>query len=566
MKKFFPERLESFLEGHRGIILLLIFLCIASLYLSTASDQLGGNLGGDNARYIMLARALASGQGYRDTYLPGEPPHTKYPFLFSAMLAPLTFLEEHELLAMHLFIGIMAVLIPFFIYAWMRVGKFGITVSLALLILTATIPRFFSFILHILSEVPFMFFLYLAFFLLARLRSRSQAVSMREFTALTIISLLAVFTRTIGFCLIAAVFLEMILDPRFRKARWLRLPWPAIYLICFGAAFSAWSARNHIVGGSASVYLSELILQDPSQPSLGYISFFGLISRSLGQALEWIPRIGMFFDWMPWMAPVKAKWIQVTGFIFFLFMLYGLAIQFRKKQMAEALFFALYLIVICAWPFDEDRFCLPLLPLALVYFFIGTYHLSMLVFSRITSPRIALIVVASIWAVIFLYQAAALGRVETRIQTPLLRPDRAYEIKGYGTFKEPIVDWARYELPGYSEEVLSYLTSYLLLNKIADEILPEDAVILTRKPAITAFFSGRKATRFLFTTDSFLQWEHISREKAGYIITFIPNPFLNEFVRQNRRHLKPLLQAEAPELMLIQISSFPSFVFRGDKT
>src|SRR5688500_18494180 len=41
----------------------------------------------DDAIYVISARALAEGDGYRLTNLPGDPPQTKYPPLYPAVLA-----------------------------------------------------------------------------------------------------------------------------------------------------------------------------------------------------------------------------------------------------------------------------------------------------------------------------------------------------------------------------------------------------------------------------------------------------------------------------------------------
>ncbi|MGB9721929.1 MAG: hypothetical protein ACPL28_10685, partial [bacterium] len=35
--------------------------------------------GGDNAVYIILAESITTGKGYKNIYLPEQPPHTQYP-------------------------------------------------------------------------------------------------------------------------------------------------------------------------------------------------------------------------------------------------------------------------------------------------------------------------------------------------------------------------------------------------------------------------------------------------------------------------------------------------------
>ena len=41
----------------------------------------------DDGIYVVTAKSLAEGRGYRLIHLPGEPAQTKYPILYPAMLA-----------------------------------------------------------------------------------------------------------------------------------------------------------------------------------------------------------------------------------------------------------------------------------------------------------------------------------------------------------------------------------------------------------------------------------------------------------------------------------------------
>ncbi len=558
------ERLENFLEARRRIILAAIFLATAALYLSTVSNQLGGNLGGDNARYIMLARSLADGKGYRETYLPGEPPHTKYPFVFPALLAPLTFLGRYELLAMHMLISIMAVFIPFFIYGWMRKSGFSATASFAVLLSAATMPRYFSYLLHILSEIPFMFFIYLAFFILSRARARESESNVSNFIMITIISLLAIFTRTIGFCLFAAILFEMVIHARFRKEKIFRLPLPVFYLACFALAFGAWSLRNHFAGsGEAAGYFAELFLKDPYQPDFGNISLAELLSRIFRRSFIWISRIGLFIDGVLWIYTSKSILMKASGFVFSAFIFVGICLGLIKGRVSEAVLFILYITVISAWPFDEARFHLPVLPLAVFFFFTGVHGFLILVFSRKLSAKNIRSIIAFLWIMLFLYQCVAMGHIEVGIQKKLIAPAEPIEIKGYGIWEKPVADWSKYEMQNFSEETISYLTSYIAVYRASGEILPADAVILSRKPAIAAFFSGRKTSVHLFTHDLKAQWGHIRDLGITHIMGGFSYPYLDLFIERNKMFLEPVLEAGYPEMKLYRVVSLPPYIFGG---
>ncbi|HUT54349.1 MAG TPA: hypothetical protein VM658_13250 [bacterium] len=65
-----------------------VAVALAILHLTSVSSELGGNLGGDNVIYYLLAKAIAGGQSCVDLYLPGHPAQVKFPFLFPLLPAP----------------------------------------------------------------------------------------------------------------------------------------------------------------------------------------------------------------------------------------------------------------------------------------------------------------------------------------------------------------------------------------------------------------------------------------------------------------------------------------------
>jgi hypothetical protein len=56
-------------------------ICVAAVYLVLLQAPAAGTFH-DDGLYVVTAKALAEGQGYRIISLPGEPPQTKYPVLF----------------------------------------------------------------------------------------------------------------------------------------------------------------------------------------------------------------------------------------------------------------------------------------------------------------------------------------------------------------------------------------------------------------------------------------------------------------------------------------------------
>lgn len=73
----------------------------------------------DSGVYIALGKSLATGQGYRAIFLAGHPPHTKYPPVFPAFLAPLIGLIGYHVLAMKLLMVALATLTLYLVYIFL---------------------------------------------------------------------------------------------------------------------------------------------------------------------------------------------------------------------------------------------------------------------------------------------------------------------------------------------------------------------------------------------------------------------------------------------------------------
>ena len=67
-----------------GPVLALFFFAAFSILALDSDVKVEHDSGVD----IALGKSLATGQGYRAIFLAGHPPHTKYPPVFPAFLAP----------------------------------------------------------------------------------------------------------------------------------------------------------------------------------------------------------------------------------------------------------------------------------------------------------------------------------------------------------------------------------------------------------------------------------------------------------------------------------------------
>jgi hypothetical protein len=78
VEKFLAHRLS--LNIARTLFVCTI-VCLVAVYLALLQTPVAGTFH-DDGMYLVTAKALAEGQGYRIISLPGEPPQTKYPILF----------------------------------------------------------------------------------------------------------------------------------------------------------------------------------------------------------------------------------------------------------------------------------------------------------------------------------------------------------------------------------------------------------------------------------------------------------------------------------------------------
>ncbi len=62
------------------------FAALLALYYWLGLTSLMGHVG-DDVVYLTVAKAIATGQGYRDIYLPGAPPHVSYPPVYPLALS-----------------------------------------------------------------------------------------------------------------------------------------------------------------------------------------------------------------------------------------------------------------------------------------------------------------------------------------------------------------------------------------------------------------------------------------------------------------------------------------------
>jgi hypothetical protein len=145
-------------------------LILVHVALGLLTFQPRPHTGGDNAAYITLGESLLERGAYLELWDPAEPPHTKYPPVFPAVLAIAMALGLQPWVQLKLVVlgfSATAVAIAFF---WMR-SRRRAALGLAVAALLAVSPGVLRESRWILSDVPFWAFSMVALWAFDRLRA-----------------------------------------------------------------------------------------------------------------------------------------------------------------------------------------------------------------------------------------------------------------------------------------------------------------------------------------------------------------------------------------------------------
>jgi len=515
-----PDRTEIWLSKNGKWLLLAGWLFFLALYMSLATDELGGVLGGDNARYIMLSRGLASGKGYTDYFFPGAPAHTQYPFLFPLLLSAFSG-SGKQVFYSHLLIQLIASLVPLLLCAWARLSGESRLKSLLVFFLAGSIPAWYSFLLNLLTEPLFMFFMFAAFAVISWCKLRGFNIYWAIILSLCIWA--SAMVREVGLVVFGAVFLGMLLEPGLRKVRVAKVPLVAVVSIIFILGWGAWTARNLVVG-EGGFYFKQLLQKNPYQPELGWINLGDFITRLNINAGLHIPHVGGF-AFPPWIFKTNSAAVAV-GLIFLAVMAIGLVERMRSKNFVAELAFIFLSGVAAVWYFQEHRFSLPILPLAAFYFLKGLDGLAKLFKARSQALTIAAALLLIVW------QTGFTGWLCYKYHQKQIFPRSSVTIEGFGPWTQPVLDASKYsEYWKWQDDFWSFTADAIILQKIASQYLPKDAVIACRKPTLAWYFADRKATWYKFGVTPEAQWLHFKEKGITHILVSSANQELTAMIK-----------------------------------
>ena len=356
------------------LILIAVLVITGGLYLVLMRPYSFGSYH-DDGMYGVLAKSLATGQGYRVISLPSEPHQTKspplYPFLLSLIwrLFP-TFPQNVPLLML---LSVMAS-IAFLAFASKYLVSYDYANPLqALIVIAVAALNWRSILLStgVYSEMIYALLSVLALFLAERLeRGAGLSVSV----VLGAVMGLAFLSRSSAIALPLAVLFFFAV-----RKQWKRIPIPLLVCGCFMASWLLWGyfhrpPADSLNAGYYESYFSTLgqVFAGPSGRSFSSIlsSLVGLIlSNAIGLLVVTVPVICLGLNYATQSTP--GFWFGVGLCLSAITLIFTIGGFFRFRETGLRLlhaYVAAYIVVHLVWPYAAyDRFLMPLLPWFLLF-------------------------------------------------------------------------------------------------------------------------------------------------------------------------------------------------------
>jgi hypothetical protein len=320
----------------------LLVLLIGVFYLSTL--RAGQSWDDDFAMYIHHAKNIATGTSYGrtgyiyDTQAAAYGPRT-YPPVFPLLLAGVYKVFGLNLTAMKVeivFLFLAALL------AMALVFSSGLA-SRALLILLALVgfsPFLWNMKESIVSTLPFLFFLYLALGMIHRMEEENRLDTYLAGVLPGIVIYLAYGTRTVGVCLIGALWLRDLV--RLRKLSRFSIVATMVFAV-------GWALQMYFVRGVGS-----------------YFDQFRGMPALLSHALTLANSASLLWD------NGYSKLLRIAVLVVFsIVAVLGYGWRLRSKVTILETFSVTYILALLLWPTPEVEHIAPLVPLYFFYLLIG---------------------------------------------------------------------------------------------------------------------------------------------------------------------------------------------------
>ena len=539
------SRAAAKIDGN--VVLVAIALVGLHLLLAAATFQPTPHTGGDNAAYLSLARSLLERHDFTSTWDPALPPHTQYPPGFPAVLALAMTVGLQPWVPLKIVVTLFSAAAVALSFLWIR-RRGRPLLALGVGALLAISPGALTESHWILSDVPFWAFTLLALWACERLDPGLRA----RFWVVVAATLLAYFTRSAGLPLVLAVLAWLALQRRWRQ-------WAAVAGVLAPLAL-LWWLRARAAGGVD--YVEQFWLLDPYTPGSGRIGAADLVARALENASKYLTLHLpiLLAGAVGGAAVVLAGATAALGLVgWALGVTRALASRERlpgaRDRTAAAepdasdgsaasrrrrprtldrladltvaeMFLPLYLGLLLAWPavWSGERFLLPVLPVILYYAGASLTAIAGAA-SRGAARRTG---GAGAWvgaAAVFLIVVLAMPRLADAARLS------RFCMAEYGAGE-------RYPC------LVAEWHDFFTVAETAREALPDDAVVLSRKPRLFYVLANRRGRNYPLTDDAGAFFDEVEDSGARYVV-------LDRLGRPAEVYLAPVLRGRTERFCVL---------------
>jgi len=327
----------------------LIIIILLSFAIGSSVLTRGHEWGDDWASYVMQSQSILNGKTSefveRNTFTIFESSFqigpVAYPWGYPLILTPALILKgvhplTLKLPGLFLFAGF---LICFYL---LTKGRLTRTESLLLVSLFAFNPTLIKFLDQILSDIPFLFFIFLGLLLITKFKPNTW-----NSIGLGAVIFFAFFIRTTGIILLASFLVYQVFHfYRQKETRRSILVNSVLVLASFGAL---WVITSLILPNGQGSYLEQLKGLTPAIFKSNIANYFYLFVIFFGNGSTWI-------------------YIYYALVVLFLIGVWAC----RNVDLLLVVFFGLYFVAMLFWPeWQGPRFIFPLLPIFIYFAFQG---------------------------------------------------------------------------------------------------------------------------------------------------------------------------------------------------
>ncbi len=420
----------------------------------------------DDAAYVILAKALATGHGYRWLNLPGTPPATHFPPGYPALLAAIWRAFPSFPANVFAFKVVNAVLLALgsgamVVFARRRFGLSPLAAALLSIAGCLAIP---ALVLSSLVPSEPLFLALLIPILLFAERVVDGERRTRDLVLLGLAAGAATLVRTHGIALVAGAVLAIALrratvgaDTDAERTSWRsQSRQAAVVAACATLVMLPWQLWVRVNQGVVPVPMRGLYES--------YTAWMANGLRAEGLSLLWrtsartsLTSAGMFATVS---TPLLASWARLAALIALAALLIAGGRRVWRTAPVTALFLAGYMSIVIAWPYAPARFIWGVWPLVVLVFVLGAIEIKSWAPRRRTPQLVRAALLAGA-----LFVAAGYARYNARGYRAQwwsnIPRSRATEIR-------PIVVWAR------------------------ARTAPDDVIASTMEPVVY-LYSGRRA-------------------------------------------------------------------------